>query len=58
MIPGQKEYTHKKEENIRQAFEVLEEENEDLLQVFRTLLDEVVIYPDGRIDMVYSFEKV
>jgi site-specific DNA recombinase len=58
LVLGQKEYTHKKVENIRQAFEVLEEENEDLLQVFRTLLDEVVIYPDGRIDMTYSFEKV
>lgn len=58
LVLGQKEYTHKKVQNIRQAFEVLEEENEDLLQVFRTLLDEVVIYPDGKIDMAYSFEKV
>ncbi|MBH8605719.1 zinc ribbon domain-containing protein [Thermoactinomyces sp. CICC 10522] len=57
LILGQKEYTHKKVENIRQAFEVLEEENEDLLQVFQTLLDEVVISPDGRIDIAYSFEK-
>jgi hypothetical protein len=57
LVLSQKEYSYKKVKTIQQAFEVLEGEQQDLLQVFRTLLDEVVIHPNGKLDIAYSFEK-
>lgn len=56
LILSQKEYTHKQIRTIQQALEVLESENRDLHQAFKTLLKEVRIHPDGKIDLAYTFE--
>lgn len=42
--------------NIQSAFKQLEKENEDLYYAFKTLIDHVVVYPDGKVDIYYTFE--
>lgn len=42
--------------NIQVAFKQLERKDEDLHHAFKTLIDYVVVYPDGKVDINYSFE--
>lgn len=42
--------------NIQQAFESLEMTNEDMHGVFKTLIKEIIIYPNRKLDITYHFE--
>ncbi|WP_242230389.1 recombinase family protein [Bacillus cereus group sp. BfR-BA-01491] len=42
---------------IKEAFEELKNQNQDLFDVFQTLIEEIVIHPDGTIDITYTFEE-
>ncbi|WP_144612349.1 recombinase family protein [Bacillus cereus] len=42
---------------IKEAFEELKNQNQDLLDVFQTLIEEIVIHPDGTVDIAYTFEE-
>ncbi|RAL26723.1 recombinase family protein [Thermoflavimicrobium daqui] len=53
---NKREYVQKRIHNIQQAFAALENEQQDLLQVFKTLLNQVEVHPDGTIDLSYSFQ--
>lgn len=53
----QNDYRIKKIRTIEEAFDALEEHHQDLWDVFKTLLDEVILHPKLEIDFVYSFEK-
>lgn len=44
-------------ENIQVAFEQLEKKDEDLHYAFKTLIDHIVVYPDGKVDIHYMFEE-
>ncbi len=43
--------------NIKEAFEQFERNEEDLHHIFKQLLDEIIIYPDGKLDITYTFAK-
>ncbi|MBO8172464.1 MAG: recombinase family protein [Bacillaceae bacterium] len=43
--------------NIKEAFKVLENQNQDLYEVFKTLIKRIIIHPDGTIDIEYSFQN-
>ncbi|WP_044640734.1 recombinase family protein [Risungbinella massiliensis] len=53
----QNDYQVRQIKTIQEAFNALEEQNQDLLNVFKTLLDKVILQPNLEIDLVYSFEK-
>ena len=42
--------------NIQEAFKQLENKNEDLHYAIKTLIDHIVVYPDGKVDIHYTFE--
>ncbi|MED1585569.1 recombinase family protein [Bacillus pacificus] len=42
---------------IKEAFEELKNQNQDLFDVFQTLIEEIVIHPDGTVDIAYTFEE-
>lgn len=42
--------------NIQAAFKQLERKEEDLHYAISTLIDNIVVYPDGKVDINYSFE--
>lgn len=44
-------------QTIKEAFEELKNQNQDLFDVFQTLIEEIVIHPDGTIDIKYTFEE-
>ncbi|MGG2064189.1 recombinase family protein [Bacillus sp. S14(2024)] len=44
-------------QTIKEAFEELKNQNQDLFDVFQTLIEEIVIHPDGTIDIAYTFEE-
>lgn len=53
-----REYTVTKIRTIQQAFELIQDQEQDLHQAFKTLLDEVVVHPDGTVDVGYGFEEI
>ncbi|MDX5845331.1 recombinase family protein [Bacillus cereus group sp. BfR-BA-01233] len=42
---------------IKQAFQQLQQQNQDLLHVFQVLIQEIIIHQDGTVDLTYTFEK-
>jgi len=42
---------------IKEAFQQLEQQDRDLLHVFQTLVQEIVIHQEGTIDITYTFEN-
>lgn len=42
-------------ENIQVAFKQLENSNADLFHAFSTIIDHIVVHPDGKVDMYYNF---
>ncbi|OYD08301.1 recombinase family protein [Paludifilum halophilum] len=52
-----KEHTEQHIESIQEAFELLENQNQDLYEVIRTLIQEIRVDPDGAIEVDYTFEK-
>ncbi|MEJ9212855.1 hypothetical protein [Bacillus smithii] len=44
-------------QTIKDAFHELKNQNQDLFDVFQTLIEEIVIHPDGTIDITYTFEE-
>ncbi|SDZ68444.1 Site-specific DNA recombinase [Evansella caseinilytica] len=42
--------------SIRQAFEKLNEKDQDLHHAFKTVIDYIVVHPDGQIDFYYRFD--
>lgn len=40
---------------IKEAFRQLQQQNQDLLHVFQTLIQEVIIHQDGTVDITYAF---
>jgi len=44
-------------QTIKDAFQELKNQNQDLFDVFQTLIEEIVIHPDGTIDITYTFEE-
>ncbi|MCY8952711.1 recombinase family protein [Bacillus cereus] len=42
---------------IKEAFQQLEQQDRDLLHVFQTLVQEIVIHQEGTIDITYKFEN-
>jgi site-specific DNA recombinase len=49
------EYATKKIENIKQAFDALNNDGQNLHHAFRTLLEKVMIHPQGKMDIHYTF---
>jgi DNA invertase Pin-like site-specific DNA recombinase len=52
---SRQEYTTEKIENIKQAFDVLSNDGQNLHHTFRTLLEKVVVHPQGEMDIYYTF---
>ncbi|WP_179301695.1 hypothetical protein [Neobacillus jeddahensis] len=44
-------------QTIKDAFLELQNQNQDLFDVLQTLIQEIVIHPDGTIDIQYTFEE-
>lgn len=44
-------------QTIKEAFEELKNQNQDLFDVFQTLIEEIIIHPDGTVDITYTFEE-
>ncbi|CGF90833.1 site-specific recombinase [Streptococcus pneumoniae] len=42
---------------IKEAFRQLQQQNQDLLHVFQTLIQEIIIHQDGTVDITYTFES-
>ncbi len=42
---------------IKQAFEQLQQQEQDLIHVFQTLIQKISIYQDGTVDITYTFES-
>lgn len=51
------DHTEQSIESIQEAFTLLEDQDQDLFKVFQLLLDEIKVYPDGEVDIIYSFES-
>lgn len=43
--------------SIKEAFEQLQQHDEDLHHAFKTLINRIRMYPDGKIDIEYTFER-
>lgn len=43
-------------ENIQEAFNQLERHDEDLYHAFSTIIDHIVVHPDGKVDISYNFK--
>lgn len=41
---------------IKEAFQQLKQQEQDLLHIFKTLIQEIVIHQDGTVDIAYTFE--
>jgi site-specific DNA recombinase len=50
-----REVTLQQVQTMQQAFERIQEQGQDLYPAFQTLLDEVVVHPDGTVDVKYGF---
>lgn len=53
----QQEYTDTKIRSIHKAFSELKDQEQDLHRAFKTLIDEIIVYPFGGLKIHYSFEK-
>lgn len=42
--------------NIQEAFKQLENADEDLRQAFEALIEEIIVHPEGKVDIKYTFE--
>ncbi|PGP39436.1 recombinase family protein [Bacillus cereus] len=42
---------------IKEAFQQLQQREQDLFQVFQTLIQEIVMHQDGTVDIIYIFER-
>ncbi len=56
-ILKQENNTQEQIKNIKEAFEQLDRHEEDLHHVFTQLLDEIIMYPDGKLNITYTFAK-
>ncbi|MCM3765486.1 recombinase family protein [Neobacillus niacini] len=56
-IINQSETVQTNIQTIKDAFQELKNQNQDLFDVFQTLIKEIVIHPDGTIDIQYAFEE-
>lgn len=52
-----KEHTERSVQSIQEAFALLEDQDQDLYKAFQLLLDEIIVHPDGEVDIIYSFEN-
>ncbi|WP_028778878.1 recombinase family protein [Shimazuella kribbensis] len=52
---SKQDYATEKIENIKQAFDALSNDGQNLHHAFRTLLDRVVVHPQGEMDIYYTF---
>ncbi|WP_025731686.1 recombinase family protein [Heyndrickxia ginsengihumi] len=43
-------------QNIQEAFNQLERHDEDLYHAFSTIIDHIVVHPDGKLDFYYKFK--
>ena len=50
-----KEHTERSVQSIQEAFALLEDQDQDLYKAFQLLLDEIIVHPDGEVDIIYSF---
>lgn len=50
--------TEKQVRNIQEAFEALQNQDQDLYHVFTTLIDRIVIHQDGSLDIRYHFDDI
>ncbi|MGR5907193.1 hypothetical protein ACT7DL_05935 [Bacillus paranthracis] len=41
---------------IKEAFQQLKQQEQDLLHIFQTLIQEIMIHQDGTVDIAYTFE--
>ncbi len=44
-------------QTIKDAFRELKKQNQDLFDVFQTLIEEIIVHPEGTIDITYTFEE-
>ncbi|WP_042354864.1 recombinase family protein [Bacillus rubiinfantis] len=44
-------------QSVKDAFKELSNQNQDLFDVFQTLIEEIIIHPDGIVDLKYTFEE-
>lgn len=51
------ETTQKSIQNVKEAFQELQNQNQDLFDVFQTLIEEIIVHPDGTVDIAYTFEE-
>ncbi|MCU4764618.1 recombinase family protein [Bacillus cereus] len=42
---------------IKEAFQHLQQQERDLLHIFQTLIEKIMIHQDGTVDITYTFEK-
>ncbi|MFJ7764441.1 recombinase family protein [Bacillus toyonensis] len=54
-IMQQKDVVQTNIKTIKEAFEQLQQQGQDLFHVFKTLVEEVIIYQDGTVDIRYTF---
>ncbi|MBN2909174.1 recombinase family protein [Polycladomyces sp. WAk] len=52
-----REYTENNIQTIQEAFQLLEDQDQDLYKAFQVLIEEIQVHPDGTIDIAYTFEK-
>ncbi len=44
-------------QNVKEAFQELQNQNQDLFNVLQTLIEEIIVHPDGTVDIAYTFEE-
>lgn len=44
-------------QTIKQAFEQLQKQEQDLIHVFQTLIQKINIHQNGTVDIIYTFES-
>jgi len=53
---SQEQNTTKEIKTIEDAFQQLENIDQDLYHVFKTLIDQIIVHPDGKIEILYKFK--
>lgn len=44
-------------ETIKEAFQQLQQQDQDLFHIFQTLIQEISIHQNGTVDIIYKFTK-
>jgi hypothetical protein len=50
-------FTNQQIEKTKQAFEELNKKGDDLYQVFKTLINKIIVHHNGDIEIEYTFTK-